>query len=261
MARQRSIPVKSFGSEAGVPSVEELTSWVADHRGVESDLITYQLDRSLSDEGGVDLPCVGGLFYGRRWMESLVGFSEGVLSDEPGIAPTGVQRDAAQIVARKKGVRFALPAPHMLALSDAYIGDAEEFCESLCVMYADLMREMRDRGVAGHVLVCREASEIELEKLARRKIVFFPEDPATFDLSSLLEYQHELSVPPERLKEAVSLMEEYRIDRLVVLNPKHSDLMDAATEVDPDTLLSGGYCREGCADYWKRIKEESFILL
>jgi hypothetical protein len=261
MARQRRIPVKSFGSEAGIPSVEELASWVADHRGMESDLVTYQLERSLSDEEGVDLPCVGGLYYGRRWRESLVGFSGGVLSGEPGIAPAEVRRDAAQIVARKKGVRFALPAPHLLALSDAYIGDAEEFCETLCELYSGLMREMRDKGVAGHVLVCCEADEIELEKLARRKIVFFPEDPATFDLSSLLEYQREIAVPPERLGEAVSLMEEYRIDRLVILNPKHGDLMGAATEVDPETLLSGGYCQKSCPDYWKIIRDESFILL
>lgn len=56
MARQIRIPVRSFGSEVGTPAVPELAEWLKGKRGVEADLTTYRLERSLDGQEGVAVP-------------------------------------------------------------------------------------------------------------------------------------------------------------------------------------------------------------
>ncbi len=259
MARRLKIPVRSFGSEVGTPTVEELAEWVAQRRGIGGDLVTCQLEISLEPQGDVDIPCAGGMFYGRRWRDCLVGFREGVLVDEPDIDPREVIDDALALAARRKGVWVSLPAPHLLGLQDAYVGDAEEFQEILAGLYARLAREMRDQGVRGHVLISEAAQEVELDELAARRIVFFPKDPETFDFETLLEYQTELVVLPQQIGTAAELMEEYRIRRLILLNPESGDLAAATEYADPEMLQAGGYCERDCTDYWRGVTEQAFI--
>jgi len=233
MARRITIPVRSFGSEAPVPTVPKLAEWLKGMRGEEADLTTYRLTRSLGAQEGVTVPAAGGVFYGDRWREAFLGMADGVLVNEPGIDPTTVVADARYIQARRKGAWFSLPAPHMLGFHDAYIGDAEEFAETIATGYARLAREMRDVGVRGHVLIADLADEIELEILAGRKIVFFPRAP--------------------------DLMEQFRVRRLILLAPEAGDLAAAAAFVDPDMLEAGGYCEDGCPDYWKGLVDRAFI--
>ena len=259
MARRITIPVRSFGSEAPVPTVPKLAEWLKGMRGEEADLTTYRLTRSLGAQEGVTVPAAGGVFYGDRWREAFLGMADGVLVNEPGIDPTTVVADARYIQARRKGAWFSLPAPHMLGFHDAYIGDAEEFAETIATGYARLAREMRDVGVRGHVLIADLADEIELEILAGRKIVFFPRNPETFDLELLLEYQGDLILPAGELDRAPDLMEQFRVRRLILLAPEAGDLAAAAAFVDPDMLEAGGYCEDGCPDYWKRLVDRAFI--
>ena len=259
MARRITIPVRSFGSEVPVPTVLELAEWLKGMRGEEADLTTYRLARSLDAQEGVTIPAAGGVFYGDRWREAFQGMADGVLVDEPGIDPSAVVADAHYIQARRKDAWFSLPAPHMLGFHDAYIGDAEEFAETIATGYARLAREMRDVGVRGHVLIADLADEIELEILAGRKIVFFPRNPETFDLELLLEYQDDLILPAGELDRAPDLMEQFRVRRLILLAPDAADLAAAAAFVDPDMLEAGGYCEEACPDYWKRLVDRAFI--
>ena len=259
MARRITIPVRSFGSEVGVPTVPELAEWLKEKRGKEADLTTYRLERSLDVQEGVAVPAAGGVFYGERLSAAFLGMADGVLVDEPGIDPSALIADARLIGARRKDAWFSLPAPHMLGFRDGYIGDGEEFSETLATAYARLAREMRDAGVQGHVLVADRADQIELEVLASRKILFFPGEPETFDLELLLEYQGDLILPANDLGRAPGLMERFRGKRLILLDAKENDLAAAAELVDPDMLEAGGYCEDDCPDYWKSLVERAFI--
>jgi hypothetical protein len=260
MARRVTIPVRSFGSEVGEPTVEDLAEWVAERRGQAADLVTYNLDRSLCYQTGVDIPAAGGMFYGDRWREAFVGLHDGILTDEPDIEQSEVVADARYATTIRKEVWFALPAPHLLGIEDAYFNDDEEFRELLATQYARLAREMRDAGVKGHVLIADKADEIELEVLADRKITFYPRRWEGFDIETLLEYQGDCIIPAEHLPDAPDLFEKYRIRRLILVNPKSGDLAEATEHVDSDLLLAGGYCEENCRDYWESLVAQSFIL-
>jgi hypothetical protein len=259
MARRITIPVRSFGSEVGKPTVPELAEWLKSVRGEEADLVTYRLSRSLDAQEGVALPAAGGLFYGDRWREAFVGMKDGVLVGEPGIDPEAVAADARFVRARHKEAWVSLPAPNMLGFRDGYMGDEEEFSETIAAGYARLAREMRDAGAQGHVLVADTADPIELETLASRKILFFPRSPGGFDLELLLEYQGDLILPGEEIGRAEDLMERFRVRKLVLLDPEEEDLAAAAAFADPDMLSVGGYCEENCPEYWKGLVDRAFI--
>lgn len=259
MARRITIPVRAFGSEVGIPGVSEIAEWLKRKRGVEADLTTYRLDRSLDGQEGVTVPAAGGLFYGERLSGAFLGMENGVLVGEPGIDPSAVAADARSVTARRRDAWFSLPAPHVLGFSDASIGDEEEFTETIADLYARLAREMRDQSVRGHVLVAEEADAIELEVLAGRKILFFPGDPETFDLELLLEYQGELILPAKALSRAPDLMERFRVRKLILLDAEEADLRAATELVDPDMLETGGYCEDACPDYWKNLVERASI--
>lgn len=260
MARLIKIPVRSFGSEVGTPAVTELAEWLKGKRGVEANLTTYRLERSLDGQEGVATPAAGGLFYGERLSGAFLGMEDGVLVGEPGIDPAAVADDARFVRARRKDAWIALPAPHMLGFRDASIGDEEEFSETIASLYARLAREMRDAGVQGHVLVADEADAIELEVLAGRKVLFFPKNPETLDLELLLEYQGTLVLPAAALDRAPDLMDRFRVRKLVLLDAEGEDLAAAAAELaDPDMLEAGGYCKESCPDYWKSLVDRAFI--
>ena len=111
MARLISIPVRSFGSEVGTPTIQEIAEWLKGKRGEEADLTTYRLEQSLATQEGVAVPATGGLFYGERWRGAFLGMEDGMLVNEPGIDPSAVAADARSVRARRKDVWFSLPAP------------------------------------------------------------------------------------------------------------------------------------------------------
>ncbi|KLK88293.1 hypothetical protein SZ63_04435 [Methanoculleus sediminis] len=259
MARRTTIPVRSFGSEVGTPAVKELAEWLKEKRGVEADLTTYRLERSLDAQAGVAVPAAGGVFYGERLSGAFLGMEEGVLVGEPGIDAAAVAEDARFVRKKQKDAWIALPAPHMLGFCDACMGDEEEFSETIADLYARLMREMRDAGVQAHVLVAEEADAIELEMLAGRKVLFFPRNPETFDMELLLEYQGVLVLPAAALDRAPDLMERFRVRKLVLLDAEGRDLAAAAELADPDMLEAGGYCEDSCPDYWQSLVDRAFI--
>lgn len=259
MARRITIPVRSFGSEAVTPTVPELAKWLKGKRGEEADLIAYRLERSLDGQDEVATPAAGGIFYGERLSAAFIGMEDGVLVGEPGADPAAVTDDARFVRKIRKEAWFSLPAPHVLGLKDGYMGDVEEFSETIATAYARLAREMRDLGVQGHVLVADTADQIELEVLAGRKILFFPRSPETFDLELLLEYQGALVLPAKNLSRAEDLMERFRVRKLILLDAGAEDLAAATAFADADTLESGGYCEDSCPEYWKDLVDRAVI--
>jgi hypothetical protein len=259
MAKARRVPVRSFGSEVKIPSVRELADWVREQRGSSADLATYLLDRSLSVQQGVDLPCAGGLCYGDRWLSSIHGIQDRVLVDDPDPFAGDVEGDALGIVAARKGAWVGIPAPHLLDIRDGYFHDPEECCAALCGAYRELMRSMRDRGIKGHVILADIPDGCELELLAGSRTYYLVRNPGSDDLEAILEHQPRLAVPAHLFPEAVSLQDEYRIRSIALLDPEPADLVTASELLDPGRIETGGYCTEDCRDYWESLVTRSLI--
>jgi hypothetical protein len=115
------------------------------------------------------------------------------------------------------------------------------------------MREMRDSGADGHVLICDHLCDEELEELSGKKILFYLSDPDREGLERLLEHQRTIAVPCTTLELVIDLKEEYPVDNLILTDPSTSGLEKSLEHWEADQIKAGGYCRESCNDYWKKI--------
>ena len=84
MKKRLNLATRAFGAEPGDPDGAVLAAWIASHRGITADLITYLLDQSLAPQisAGIDFPCAGGKFYKKRIIESITGVEEGKTTGE-----------------------------------------------------------------------------------------------------------------------------------------------------------------------------------
>ncbi len=259
MAKVRRVPVRSFGSETPEPTVRELAEWIKERKGIGGDLTSYLLEKSLNPQEGVDLPCPGGRIYRARILETFVGLEEGTLTREPAVETALVEEDARWGAARKTGLWFSVPAPHLLGIRDEYYHDREEFCEGICTCYRQVMRAMRDSGAGGHILLGDRVHEGELEHLAGPRTFFFYPGLAEEDLPAILEFQTAVAVPRTMLSIALDLLDEYDLRSLFILDGKQEDFLAAVEYLDPEQISFGGYCREDCAEYWKGLVERAVI--
>jgi len=258
----KKIPVKtrSFGAEAGVPEAEDLARTVSTRRGIGGDILSFQVERSLALQAGVDLPCAGGIFYGERLLECLAGVEGRRVTGEVGVEPSAVLEDVRLLARQRKGVWFALPAPSLLGLEDACYGDPDEMEEDVIRAFRLIMREMRDAGAGGHVLISEGAVETELEGLAGKKVVFFPTVRDIPCLEALLEYQRLLPLDPQALPRLGALADGYEVRELSLMHPTHGDLAVAAACFDLEEITAGGYTAEGEEGRWALLRAEAYIL-
>jgi hypothetical protein len=148
----------------------------------------------------------------------------------------------------------------VLALEDRYYGNNEDADQVVFSAYKTLMREQRDAGIRGHVLLCETIQREELESLAGKKAFFFPQTLNRKSLGFLLEYQQTVALNPGQLRLITELMDEYELHTIVLLDPEEQDLRQALLIRDPDQIVCGGYCRSSCEVYWKNLVEKSSIL-
>jgi len=263
MVKKRTIPTRSLGAEPGVVDIPMLASWVAKHRGKSGDLISFQLDQTLTPQlsAGVSIPCCGGKFYRDRIMECLIGIQNNQAVNEIGISTTPVIEDAVNIVAHKKGAWCALPAPHLLGIQDAYYGDKDELNDAINGVYRTLMRSMRDAGIAGHVLICDQVEDAEISALTRQKVFFFHPRPDRECLQTLLEYQRQVAVDTDHLDVVFDLSDEYDLHQVIVMNSDKESIALALSRLDPDQVMAGGYCTEGCEQYWKSVVDSAVYIV
>jgi hypothetical protein len=255
MVKRRNLSTRAFGAEPGIPDVAVLAAWIADHRGTPADMITYLLDQSLAPQlaAGIISPCAGGRFYRNRIMECLAGVEEGKAIGEIHLNPHAIIEDAAGIVLRKKGTSCALPAPHLLGIMDTYYHDDEEWNGAIAGVYHDLMRSMRDTGIKGHVLICREIHEPEIESLVRPNIFVFQPEPDRESLACLMEHQHQIAVGRDYVDTVLALSSEYDLRKIIIVDPDVDSINRALECLDPDQVSAGGYCTDTCTDYWKNL--------
>jgi len=188
MAKRLNLPTRAFGAEPGIPDVAALAAWIADHRGTTADIITYLLDQSLGPQvsAGIMAPCAGGLFYKNRIIPCLSGVGGGKATGEISLDPHAISEDAAGIVVQKKDAWCAVPAPHVLGITDTYYDDEYEWNDAITGIYRTLMRSMRDIGIRGHVMICEMIVEDEIRSLARPNVFFFQPKPDRQSLTCLL---------------------------------------------------------------------------
>jgi hypothetical protein len=255
MAKRLKLATRAFGAEPGVPDVAALAEWIAEHRGMNADITTYRLDRSLALqlEAGIMTPCAGGKFYADRIRQSISGIIDNKAVGELHVDTPAIIEDAAGIVVQKKGAWCAIPAPHVLGIEDTYYDDEDEWSAALCDSYRTIMRAMRDTGVAGHVLIADRMDRAELASLAFQKVFFFAPAPGRDDLAILMDYQQQVAVAKDRLQEVFDLMNEYPVMKIFIVDPDPAAIRLALSHLDPDQVVAGGYCREGCGKYWKDL--------
>ena len=255
MQKRFRLSTRAFGAEPGMPDVAALARWVAGHRGTTADITTYLLDQSLAPQlgAGIDRPCAGGKFCADRIRASLIGVEKGCVTDEIAVRTEALIEDAAGIVVQKRGVWCTLPAPHMLGLSDAYYHDEEEWCYAITGAYRTLMRAMRDCGIPGHVLICEKAEEAEIAALAGQKQFFFQPETDRGSLESLMEHQRQIAVRPDQLATVFDLSNEYELRKIIVVDADAEAIARALLHLDPDQVSAGGYCMDGCDEYWNNL--------
>jgi hypothetical protein len=259
MGGQKRVLVRSYGSEVPEPQAPDLAGWIGKRKGIGGDLTSYLLEESLDPQEGVDFPCAGGRIYRARVLESIGGLEGDALAREPSAETGLVEEDARWGASRRKGLLFSLPAPSLLGIRDGHYHDREEFCEGLAGCYRQILRAMRDAGAGGHVLLGERVHGDEMERLAGPRTHFFFPEITAGDLPLLLEFQDAVAVPGNLLGEALGLLDEFDLRHLTVVDGKGADLLAALEHLDPDQVSLGGYCREGCEQYWKGLVERAVI--
>jgi hypothetical protein len=255
MVKRLNLATRAFGAEPGVPGVAGLASWIAEHRGSTADIITYLLDRSLAPQipAGILTTCAGGTFYADRILQSVAGIAGTKVTGELHLDTEAIVEDAARIVVQKKGSWCAIPAPHLLRITDSFYGDPDEWSDAICGAYSSLMRSMRDTGVAGHVIIGDSMDIAELSRLSRQKVFFFAPATDRENLADLLEYQQQVAVSKDQLSSALRLMDEYTLRKIFILDPDRASIETALSHVDPDQIAAGGYAADGSESYWRDL--------
>lgn len=260
MVKRLKLATRAFGSEPGTPNVAALAAWIAEHRGRIADIITYQLEESLAPQipVGIQTLCTGGKFYDARILAALEGREDRKTTGEIHVDLQEIIEDAAGIVVQKKGAWCAMPAPHLLTITDNYYDGTDEWSDVICGAYRTIMRAMRDTGVAGNVLICDSIDDAELAALARQKVFFFQPEPDHESLAALLEHQRQVAVRKDHLEEVFDLTNEYSLQRLFIINPDPASIDLALSHFDPDQVSIGGYCTEACYEYWRDLADAAF---
>jgi len=262
MSKKIKFQVKSLGSEPD-PHLdkEELVSWIQSRTGRGGDLVRFWFQKPLiyQREAEVDLPCAGGIFYRERLLECFAGIGNGAIIGELGLNPGLVKTDIEEVVKKTEPLWVAMPSPGQLGITDDYYGDPEEASRNTYFWFRRLMREIRDSGADGHVLICNHVVEEELEALSGKKILFYLLNPDQEGLEMLLEYQRTIAVPGPAIDLVVSLKEEYPVDNLVIVDPTNAGLEKALNHWENNQVKVGGYCLNNCPEYWENIVESAFF--
>jgi len=225
----------AYGGEPDTPDISAISTFLREKKEYTTrcfDLISYQLATQIlaEKEAGIEVLGSGGLFVKPRLDEALHYDEEWHLVD-----PIWCMHDAELIFQLSKYSNYCIPAPNILSPET----DDDSF-DSLCEQYRALMREMRDVGVQGHVLIATHVDEIICEELTGRRIsLFLTRDSKKEDIECLLEYQRTIALYDSSMLE--SLLDQYSIATVVLMDPTIRDLEIATDLMDREKIWIGGY--------------------
>lgn len=261
MNKRRNLPVWSFGGEEPDPDVPTLAAWVGGQKNVACDLLSFKVERSLGDQKGIDRPAYGGIFYKDRLYDSLGGIRSGFLCEEPWVRPESLRADALRAVAFSRKVWAVLPSPTYLKIEDGVFDDREEYESTLCRIYGHLMREIRDVGVYGTIIIGEQFSPVERELLPGRRVFLHSLTGSSRAVSGILEVQSSLSLPAHRLSVIPDLLDEYEIRSLSVIDGTEKDFSGLLAYFDAENLTAGGLSPGGGKKYWEGVSAHAFVLI
>ena len=255
MKKKIHIKTISLGSEPDIPTISELKEFIASYKGIEADLITYQLLRSYSSQKSASIGeiAVGGTFCRSRMDESLSWDEE----EGPLVNPDALIRDYSLITMHDRYVRSVHESPSIL--SSAPSPDDEDGFAEICHGFRQVLRTLRDNYISGHVIHLENPTPLELELLSSPKNLFFLHNPTLENLGDLLEHSRDLILSPEKVSLVDELMDRYQVRTLSVCDATDTSLLDALQFLEPDHLKYAGYCQGPEEAYWKKVKKSAFI--
>ncbi|WAI00754.1 hypothetical protein [Methanogenium organophilum] len=261
MKKRRNLPVWSFGGEEPDPNLSVLAAWAGRQKGASCDLLSFKVEHSLQDQIGLDRLAYGGMFYADRMRESIGGIRSGFLREEPWTSPDSLRDDAARASAISRNVWAVLPSPLHLKIDDGIYSDREEYESALCRMYGLLMREIRDAGVYGTIIIGEQFSALEREMLPGRRVRLHSLSGTSRALSGILEVQNSLSLSAKRLIILPDLLDEYEIRSVSVIDGTEKDFAGLLSYFDPGDITAGGFSLAGGKKYWDGVHEHAFVFV
>ncbi|HTY15324.1 MAG TPA: hypothetical protein VMC42_06425 [Methanoregulaceae archaeon] len=246
----------SLGSEQfGEPDLNAIKEWIGERHQRGGDIILFHLLNlsGIQKAAGVDELCAGGLFYRDRIIECLRGIDGSVITGEIDFDPDPVLADIAELLGAGFRCRMALPAPHEYGLKDRYFGDAEDAIPALASLYRRLLREMRDAGITGHVVIYEDPLVEVFESLRGRKVFLFNPAHRRPDLEMLFEYQDSVAIAPSGLDLIIDMTGEYKVRNLILLDPSRDAIARALQHWEPEHITLGGYYTGQPGMYWETL--------
>lgn len=262
MKKRQNLTLKSFGAgEPENPSRKRLAEWILSEHKTCCDLLSYKIESQIKDQKKyVDFLCAGGEFYSRRIKESFIGIKSGFLTSEPDASLDFLTYDSERIKKISKNASFSFPPPSGLGIEDAYYKKRDDFIGGLCDVYKKIMRCQRDCGIKEHLLISDLFDSTELEELSKNRVLFFSLAGESKTLESVLEYQNFIAVKPSKLAGVYELMNEYEIKKIAVINGNNDDFEKCLEYFDPENIISGGFTNGFGEEFWKDLKENSFVM-
>ncbi len=255
MKKKREFKTLSLGSEPDIPQVSVLQEFISAYRGIEADLITFQLLRSFSAQknANIDDSAVGGK-YCRSRLEECHSWDE---ESGPHVTPDAMVADYELLTRSGGQIRSVHESPALL--SSCPSPDDEDAYAEMFHGFRQLMRTLRDNRVSGHIIHLKEPVPFELELLSSPKILLFLEQPAPGALEELLEHTSDLIIRAEMMSQVDDLMDRYQVKNLIVCDAPESALLDALQYVDRDHLKVAGYGAGSEEEYWEKLKKSAVI--
>ncbi len=241
MAKRLKIPVRCFGSDPDAPSVADLAAWVKKRTGLGGDLTTFYLMRTIQAQKGVDIPAAGGWFYLERCAAGML----------PDTTLDDIKDDIGAVISVARNPWWSVPSPASITPDPG---------EDEVMAYRNLLRNMRDAGVFGHVILTDQAPQpLELELLTGRRFFWYLASVNENSLEKVLEIQRDIAVPPKILPLLHDLMGSYTVRKVIVIDPGEGDLRQALELVDSDNIMSGGFAPANHPTYWEELISGSFL--
>lgn len=255
MRKKLHLPSLSIGSEPDTPSISDLKEFISTHKGIEADLISIKMVRSFSaqKEAHIDKTAVGGSYLRPRMEEVLSWGPE----QGPLVHSDLIISDYNLITRQGAEITSVHESPGLLSTSPD--SDDEDSFAEICHGFRQVLRNLRDNYVSGHIIHLEHPASLELELLSGSKTLFYLNDPMIQDLGELLEYTHDLILPADRVIFLHDLMDQYQIRTIALCDATIKTLQDAMQYIDPDHLKVAGYCMGSEKEYWKKIKDSAII--
>lgn len=234
--RKVTFPLMPAGSEKpNTPKTDELADWIKSVKGINADIISWEIETTLKDQiGAADICCGGGDFYRFRF-DNLKNFDD-VIADV----------HFAQRVC--KNIKWSMPSP-----SDLGAADEDEISE-----FSKLYRDMRDAGVVSHILLCRSPTEIELEKFNSVKYLWLTDDSS---IESVLEHSGDIAADVKTITRIESLFDSYDIRNIFVMDADRKTLENVLEFIDREHIFITGIAPEDNRhEYWKKLSEVSVMI-